>query len=84
MSQQGEIPQSTALAEATTDSLTELMSRDPEGYSKQDLERIVAVMREQRDRLASTAASTPVRAPRGAAKVPVSLKSAVGIGDMDL
>lgn len=45
---ENEVPQSNALAEATTDSLTELMSRDPEGYSRQDLGRIVQAMREMR------------------------------------
>lgn len=81
----GEIPQSAALAEATIDSLGELMSRDPEGYSKQDLERVVAAMREQRERLALSAAAQPTKAPRAkAGGPPASLKSNVGVGDIDL
>lgn len=44
------IPQSTALAEASADSLGELFSRDPEGYSDQDLDRVIAAYREQRVR----------------------------------
>lgn len=79
----GVIPQSPALAEAGVDSLGELMSRDPEGYSKQDLERVVAIMREQRERIAATAAATPVKAPRSSGP-PASLKSNVGLGDLDL
>lgn len=46
----GEIPQSPALSEATPDSLAELMSRDPEGFSQQDLARVVAALRAQRAR----------------------------------
>lgn len=46
----GEIPQSSALAEAIVESLTELMSRDPEGYTKQDRMRIIATQREARAR----------------------------------
>lgn len=81
----GQIPQSSALAEATIDSLGELMSRDPEGYSKQDLERIVGAMREQRERIAATAASAPQKAPRRASGgPPPSLQSSVGLGDIDL
>lgn len=81
----GTIPQSSALREATIDSLGELMSRDPEGYSKQDLERVVAAMREQRERLAASAAAAPVKAPRAkAGGPPMSLKSSVAAGDIDL
>lgn len=81
----GEIPQSAALAEATVDSLGELMSRDPEGYSKQDLERVVAAMREQRERLAISAATAPAKPTRAkAGGPPASLKSNVGVGDLDL
>lgn len=77
------LPQSPALAEATTDSLDVLMSRDPEGYSRQDLDKIVAAMREQRARLATSAAEP--KAPRAKPAGPgVSLKSSVGVGDLDL
>lgn len=44
----GTIPQSDALAEAAVESLSELMSRDPEGYGKQDLMAIISAMRAQR------------------------------------
>jgi hypothetical protein len=46
-----EVPQSPALAEAQADSLAELLSRDPEGYQKQDLQRVIEAMRMQRARL---------------------------------
>ncbi len=52
-----DIPQSDALKEATIDSLTEVMSRDPEGLSRQDRDRVVEALRAQRARLASAAAS---------------------------
>lgn len=44
----GEIPQSSALSEASPESVSELMSRDPLSYSKQDIQTIVARLREQR------------------------------------
>lgn len=45
----GLTPQSTALAEAGAgaESITELLSRDPEGYQKQDRIRIIELFREQ-------------------------------------
>jgi hypothetical protein len=61
----GIIPQSTALSEAGTDSLSELMSRDPEGYSRQDRDRIVLALREQRARLEASEANKPKKAPGG-------------------
>lgn len=45
------IPQSTALREAQVDSLSELMSRDPEGYQDQDLDRIIEELRRHRERI---------------------------------
>ena len=50
-------PQSSALAEATTDSLAVLVTRDPEKFSSQDRGRIISMLREQRARLASAAAA---------------------------
>lgn len=47
---EGEIPQSSALAEADPFSLSELMSRDPEGYKRQDRDRIIQALRENRAR----------------------------------
>ena len=44
----GAIPQSNALREASPDSLSELLSKDPFEFQKQDRGRIVAALREQR------------------------------------
>ena len=44
----GLLPQSTALAEASSDSLSELLSRDPQGWSRIDLDRVVKDLRAQR------------------------------------
>ncbi len=65
MTAAGEIPQSSALTEATVDSLTEVMSRDPEGLSRQDRDRIIEALRAQRARVASADAAGPK--PRAAA-----------------
>lgn len=46
----GVIPQSTALSEASPDSLTELFARDPAGYGKQDLDKVIGELRAQRQR----------------------------------
>ena len=54
-----EIPQSNALVEATPDSLAELLSRDPEGYSKQDRGRIIEALRAQRIKWQESEASGP-------------------------
>lgn len=57
------IPQSPALAEASPESLAELLSRDPEGYGRQDLDRVIAAMRQQRERQAAGAAQP--KPPKG-------------------
>lgn len=81
----GEIPQSTALAEAETDSLTEVMSRDPEGYSRQDRDRIVEALRAQRARLAAVEAAGGGPKTRAAsAKVPLASTSTRPPEDMGL
>ena len=55
---QPEIPQSTALHEAAEgDSLAEVMSRDPEGLSRQDRGRIIEALRAQRARIAQAEAA---------------------------
>lgn len=80
MTGDGEIPQSPALAEVETDSLSELMSRDPEGYSKQDLTRVVEALRAQRVRLNQVATTPKVKAekPKLALKVNFNLDMPVG------
>ncbi len=50
MTSSGIIPSSDALAEASPDSLSELLSRDPEGYQQQDRAAIISALRAQRER----------------------------------
>ena len=47
----GLLPISPALAEASSDSLTELFSRDPQGFSQRDRDRLIEELRAQRVRL---------------------------------
>lgn len=78
MSQDGEIPQSAALAEADPGSLTELMSRDPEGFTKQDRGRIISALRadrarrEQAEKDAAASGRARPRTTPGPAVVPIS------------
>lgn len=80
----GPIPQSTALAEATPDSLSELFSRDPEGYQRQDLDKIIAELRAQRVRWEAAGAAAPQRAPKGQGKVPLGTSTTANAGDLGL
>lgn len=48
-----QLPLSTALSEAQPESIQELLSRDPEGYQRQDPARVIQLIRENRERLAS-------------------------------
>ena len=65
------LPQSTALAEASPDSLGELFSRDPEKCSPEDDDKIVLILREQRARYMA-AEATGARVPRQP-KLPAAL-----------
>lgn len=79
------ITQSTVLAEAQVDSLGELMSRDPEGYTRQDRDRIVSALRADRERFARAEAEAAAK-PRGrksAGEAP-SLSSSVNPEDLGL
>ena len=58
------IPASTATAEATPDSLADLFSRDPEGFSQQDLASIVTELRAQRARWAAALGPEGAKAPK--------------------
>lgn len=74
------------LTEAKADSLDELMSRDPFGYTKADRSAIVSVLRAQREVWAKAEAASPggkkVAAPKAkAAKVP---PPPVDLGDLGL
>jgi hypothetical protein len=76
------IPQSNALAEANGDSLAELFSRDPEGYTEQDLEKVVIALRLQRERWAAAEAQGATKAP--GTKAPKSSTTAASAGDLGL
>lgn len=83
MSEEGKIPASTALDEADLTGLSELMSRDPESFQKQDRARIVAAIRADRARRekADADAAAAGKTKRGKpgqgqeATVPVSAES---------
>ena len=66
----GQIPKSPILAEASPESLSLLFSRDPEGYSKQDLSKIIEVLREQRARFAKAEAEAQATGKKRGAKAP--------------
>ena len=76
-----EVPQSSALAEATVDSLAELFSRDPEGLQKADRARIVKALREQRVRWVAANGAKPAAKPKSPVK---TLQATVGLEDTDL
>lgn len=66
-----ELPTSPALAEATTDSLSELFSRNPATYTDTDLDKICQVLREQRQRFVQAEATgTRVRAVKAPTPIP--------------
>lgn len=82
-----EIPQSNALKEVSEgDSLAEVMSRDPEGLSRQDRDRIIEALRLQRARIAAAeAAGTKVpRAAKQADKIPLSKVATKNLDEMEL
>lgn len=79
----GELPQSDALAEASPESLGILMDKDPESYSRQDRDRIIAAFRANRARLAQAEAASP--GARRLAQTKVAAAPKVGsFGDIDL
>jgi hypothetical protein len=71
------VPQTPALRQVSRHSLQELFSRDPEAYTRVELDAIIAEMRDLRDRLASTETTKAVRQVRVAAPAPK------GVGDPD-
>lgn len=82
----GQIPQSTALAEASTDSLAELLSRDPEGYQRQDLTSIITALREQRVKWQASEAASRDKPRRAgsSAKAELSASTSKTEGDLGL
>lgn len=79
----GLIPQSQALAEASPSSLAELMSRDPEGYSKQDRVRIVEALRADRARREAAEQASGQR-PKVQRVSALTMASAAKPEDLDL
>lgn len=80
----GTIPQSRALAEATPESIAELLSRDPEGYSRQNRDTIVTVMREQRVRWEATEAAGTGHKRASAPKAQLASSTAAKADELDL
>lgn len=69
-----QIPQSTALAEAFSESIAELLSRDPQGYSKQDLLRVITVFRAQREKFLAVEAAMGSNKPKTSKGIDSRLK----------
>jgi hypothetical protein len=89
----GQLPASTALAEATPDSLAEAISRYDAAVAsgqhgaanaRQALEAIIRGMRDQRARWEAAEALQPIRAPRGAGKAPLSTKISASLDDLGI
>jgi len=83
----GQIPQSQLLAEASEDSLSELFSRDPEGFTRQDRDQIVKALRAQRARfeLAEAEGKKAPRQPKAAAAAkPTSSTTSLDLEDLGL
>lgn len=79
-----EMVQSTALAEAKTDSLAELFSRDPEGLGQIDRARLVQAFRDQRARLAAAELAASGKAKGGRVATPKSLTTTLSAEDTGL
>ncbi len=80
------IPQSDALREASEgDSLAEVLSRDPEGLSRQDRDRIVEALRAHRARIAAAeAAGVKPKTAKSADKIPLTTVAAKPLDEMGL
>lgn len=81
----GLIPLSNALAEAAPESIAEMLSRDPEGYTRQNRNTIVSVMREQRVRWeASEAEAGPKKRGASSPKAQLASSTSAKADDLDL
>lgn len=89
----GALPASTALAEATPDSLSEAIARFDRAVqagthgsseAKKDLDSIITASRAQRTRWEAAAKESPVRGAKGAMKVPLGKKIAASLDDIGL
>lgn len=84
MSNPGEIPQSQALAEADVGSLSELMSRDPEGFSQQDRGRIISALRADRARREQAEATATASGQKRSAPAKLAAAIIKSAGDVGL
>lgn len=64
----GEIPQSNALSEASVSSISELLSRDPSTLTREQRDRAVQALREQRARFEAGERARPAKSADGKAK----------------
>ena len=64
------------LSEASETSLDELMSRDPEGLTSQNIDQIINALRAQRAQWAAAEAAGAIKMPKG--KAPVGPKKTAG------
>lgn len=84
--QEGEIPQSEALAEASPESLLEILSRDPFGFQRQDRDKVIAVLRAQRVKweLAEASGKKSPAAAKVTSNAALSLLTQKKAGDLGL
>ena len=59
-----QLPISNALEEATPDSISDLLNRDPEGLTDADLDRLITELRANRERYEAAEANRPARVSR--------------------
>lgn len=69
----GELPKSDALAEASSEALDALLTRDPFGFSKQDRTRVVEELRRRREGWQKAESFGKKKGPAASAKPKVSL-----------
>lgn len=80
-----EIPQSNALAESSPDSLSDLFSRDPETLSASDFDRLISVLRTQRERWQASEAEAQAKPKRASTKAAGLVSSTTkSIEELDL
>jgi hypothetical protein len=79
----GEIPQSNALSEASAESLGELLTRDPFGFTRQDRDRVVADLRVMRAKWALSESMGTKKRSGASAKVDIT-KVKIDLDTLDL
>lgn len=79
----GTIPQSSALSEASSESLGELLTRDPFGFTRQDRDRVVADLRVMRAKWALAEATGGNRRGAKGASAKVDITK-VSLNELDL